>query len=192
MGIEMNAVTTIEAERPQLWLEVPADQSFEEWQATGEKLCRTERVLNWWIGDWWAAGHHRYGERAKVAAEGIFGVGFQAVADMATVCRSFEPSRRREVLSFTHHRETAALPPSEADALLERAEVEGMATRAVRVEAMKRKVALGLFKPRDELDDDPEHTALMGIARQWNRAPVGARMAFMDLAGEADFGVIDP
>lgn len=188
----MNAVTVIEAAKPQLWLDVPAGQSFEEWQATGEKLCRTERVLNWWIGDWWAAGHHRYGERAKVAAEGIFGLSFKSLAQYASVCRSFESSRRLEHLSFSHHAEVAALPTEEADALLERAESEGMATRAIRVEAMKRKVALGLFTPRDEIDDDPEHTALMGIARQWNRAPVGARMAFMDLAGEADFGVIDP
>jgi len=32
------------------------------------------------------------------------------------------PSRRREVLSFKHHAEVAALPPAEADVLLDRAE----------------------------------------------------------------------
>jgi hypothetical protein len=31
---------------------------------------------------------------------------------------AFETSRRHEVLSFNHHREVAALPPAEADALL--------------------------------------------------------------------------
>jgi hypothetical protein len=32
------------------------------------------------------------------------------------------PSRRQEVLSFKHHAEVAALPPAEADVLLDRAE----------------------------------------------------------------------
>jgi hypothetical protein len=34
------------------------------------------------------------------------------------VCRKFETKRRRLVLSFKHHREVCALPPAEADALL--------------------------------------------------------------------------
>ena len=44
---------------------------------------------------------------------------FQACADTATVCRAFETTRRRVVLSFTHHRELAALSPTEADRLLD-------------------------------------------------------------------------
>jgi hypothetical protein len=35
------------------------------------------------------------------------------------VCRKFETSRRREDLTFNHHREVAALAPDEADALLD-------------------------------------------------------------------------
>jgi hypothetical protein len=31
----------------------------------------------------------------------------------------FETSRRREVVPFTHHREVAALPPADADRLLD-------------------------------------------------------------------------
>lgn len=180
-------------DRPQLWLDVPKGQTFDEWRAMGEKLHRTERVLNWWIGDWWAAGEHRYGERAKAAAEGIFGVGYQALKDMAMVARAFEPSRRRDLLTFTHHRETAALPPEEADALLSKAESESLPTRQLRIEAMKRKVALGLFAPRE--DDDPEHTFQVDVARRWNRAPVAYRESIFELIQEAaqnGFGEIDP
>jgi hypothetical protein len=39
--------------------------------------------------------------------------------DAASVARVFETSRRREDLTFNHHREVAALPPDEADALLD-------------------------------------------------------------------------
>ncbi len=35
------------------------------------------------------------------------------------VCRTFETSRRRDVLSFKHHEEVACMPPDEADALLD-------------------------------------------------------------------------
>ena len=36
-------------------------------------------------------------------------------AERGTVARKFQTSRRREFLSFKHHREVAALPPATAD-----------------------------------------------------------------------------
>lgn len=186
----MNAVTVIEqADKPALWLDVPKGQSFEEWRATGEKLQRTGHVLNWWIGDWWAAGSHRYGERAKTAAEGIFGKEFQTLANAASVCRAFETSRRREALSFSHHAEVASLPPTDADELLTIAEADRMNRSTFRAEAIKRKTALGLYIPRE--DDDPEYTELLEITRRWNRARPSVRQTFLDLAQEAELGVID-
>jgi hypothetical protein len=73
----------------------------------------------WVIGDWWRFGH-RYGERkAMVESENWRGPSFQTCEDYAWVCGRFETSRRREVLSFGHHREVAALPPAEQDRLLD-------------------------------------------------------------------------
>lgn len=189
----MNTTELVRAESgtPQLWLDVPKGQSFDEWQATGERLRQTERVLNWHIGDWWAAGSHRYGERAKVAAEGIFGKDFGTLMNAASVCRAFETSRRREALPWTAHVEVASLPTADADALLSRAETEGLTTRELRIEAMKRKVALGLFKPRDEVDDDPSYRSLKAIAAAWNRADHEARETFADMVAEANLGVIE-
>jgi hypothetical protein len=64
-------------------------------------------------------GEARYGERkAIVEAEDWEGPDFKTCANAASICRSFECSRRREHLAFTHHAEVAALPPAEADALL--------------------------------------------------------------------------
>ena len=40
-------------------------------------------------------------------------------------------------------------------------------------------------------DDDWDHHALMGITRAWNRAPAHVREEFLELAGEANLGVID-
>jgi hypothetical protein len=66
------------------------------------------------------------------AAHGIFGRGFQTLMNAASVCRSFETSRRREALTFTHHLEVAALPPKEADMLLDKAEAESLPPQMLR------------------------------------------------------------
>jgi hypothetical protein len=132
---------TAVGERPPLALELPPSTSFDEWVRIGRNLCLSSQALNWHIGDWWAFGDHRYGDRAQSAAEGIFGREFQTLANLATVSRAVETSRRREHLSWTHHAEVASLPAEEADELLARAEREHLSTRALRCEVQARKAA---------------------------------------------------
>lgn len=119
-----------------LSLDLPDGMSFDQWVNVGRRLCAGAQVINWHIGDWWAFGDHRYGARAAAAAEGIFGRSFGSLANAASVCRSFETSRRREVLTWAHHVEVAALPPDVADQLLDRAETEGWSTRDLRREVV--------------------------------------------------------
>ncbi len=88
----------------------------------------------WWIGDWWAYGKHRYGDRAAIVqAQDWTGPSYQVCMYAASVCRRFPTtSRRREVLTFNHHAEVAALPHDQAEALLERAAPEWLSTRVLR------------------------------------------------------------
>lgn len=132
----MSALKVIDmpAERPAMALELPEQTSFDEWVAIGRRLCLSSHALNWHIGDWWAFGDHRYGDRAKAAAEGIFGREFQTLANLATVSRAVETSRRRETLTWTHHAEVAALPADTAEELLAKAEREHLSTRDLRRE----------------------------------------------------------
>jgi hypothetical protein len=86
-------------------LTLPKETTFEQWQKVGRELGRFQRAISWWIGDWWAFGEHRYGDRkAIVESEEWTGPGFQACMDAGSVSRSFKTSRRHEVLSFEHHR----------------------------------------------------------------------------------------
>jgi hypothetical protein len=191
----MNAIAKIEPadvlpSATSLSLALPDGLSFERWQELGRELCAREKVLNWWIGDWWAFGDHRYGERARIAAEGVFGIGFGALRNSASICRSFETSRRRDTLSWSHHAEVAALPPEEADALLERAVAENLSTRNLRIEAMKAKLHLGILRPRDR-DDDWAYKSLKAIAAAWNRADHATREEFASLVAESGMGVIE-
>jgi hypothetical protein len=78
-------------------------------------------------------GNARYGERYKLVAS-ITGYDTQTLMNMAYVTSRFEPARRRESLSFSHHAELAALCREEQDRWLERAALERLSVRALRAE----------------------------------------------------------
>lgn len=130
------ALALVDTDEPQLSLDLPKNQSFDDWLEVGRQLSSANKVLNWWIGDWWAAGTHRYGARAQAAAQGLFGREFGSLMNLASVCRAFPTSRRREHLSFSHHQEVASLRPEQADRLLDKAEREGWSTRDLRAEVI--------------------------------------------------------
>jgi hypothetical protein len=178
--------------QPALALDLPEFMLFDDWVDLGRKLSDGQKVVNWWIGDWWAAGDHRYGERAKVAAEHIFGREFQTLANLASVCRSFETSRRREVLSWSHHAEVASLPVDEADALLDQAERDSLPVNKLRTAARLRKIDLGILKPADVNDDDVATRAGKKIQYIWNEATTDVREYIFDaLKQAADNGFED-
>jgi hypothetical protein len=87
---------------------LPTWSTFDDWKAAGVALAERAKRVAWEIGDWWSHGQHQYGERAAVAAEGIFGRSFKTLANYGSVARAIETSRRREALSFKHHAEVAA------------------------------------------------------------------------------------
>lgn len=122
-------------------------RDFSEWSERGRQLCETGKRLHWEIGDWWRSGQHKYGDRAKQAAEGIFGLSFGSLANMASVAGKFETSRRREVLSFEHHKQVAALPSEKADELLEVAEQKKLSVRELRAEVARIKNAAAIDAP---------------------------------------------
>lgn len=136
---------------------LPEDLSETEWRQAGELLGKVERSVTWWLGDWWAFGEARYGQRkAVVEADGWEGPGYQACRDAASVCGKFDQlSRRRDSLSFNHHREVAALSSLEADALLDWAEEtvtttgKPRSTREVRARVAQRRNAVGAVPSSD-------------------------------------------
>ena len=106
---------------------LPPDLSFEEWSDYGERLFAMEHGVMWAIGDWWIYGDHRYGERAAAVLDSRYS--FKTFADAGWVARSVESSRRRELLTFSHHKEVAPLPPEEQNYWLDEAE-KGRWTRS--------------------------------------------------------------
>lgn len=138
-------------------LPLPDELSFEQWRSIGHRLCRAGHGLNWHIGDWWAFGEHRYGDRASAAAEGIFGLEYQTLRMRGTVSRAFEVSRRRNI-TWSHHAEVAGLPAATADALLDKAERQGLSTRDLRREAatLKAPATERVVEPQQEPSRRPD------------------------------------
>jgi hypothetical protein len=91
-------------------LQLPEHLSVEKWQSIGRGLGQVIEATQWWIGDWWAFGEHKYGERkALVESENWSGPAFQTCANAASTCKAFKTYRRRELLSFKHHAVLASL-----------------------------------------------------------------------------------
>jgi hypothetical protein len=105
-------------------LALPADLTERQWEEIGQGLGKVGHATQWWIGDWWAFGVHKYGDRRKlVESEEWTGPTYGTCRDAVWVAQKFkEMSRRRDILPWTFHREVAALPPEEADAILDWAE----------------------------------------------------------------------
>jgi hypothetical protein len=114
-------------------LGLPADLDHARWCEIGANLAQLEHAVAWWVGDRWAFGEHRHGARREITGDaGWRGPAYQTCANAAAICRAFEISRRREILSFSHHAAVAALAPAEQDRLLDRAEREGWSRRQLR------------------------------------------------------------
>jgi hypothetical protein len=89
-------------------------------QPSAAPLGRQQHALQWRIGDWWNHPGHAYGDRlARVTEDDWAGPTYSTCTNAASVADRFETSRRRELLTFSHHVEVAHLAPHFADELLD-------------------------------------------------------------------------
>jgi hypothetical protein len=95
--------------------------SINAWLAVGRRLSGIDHASAWCLGDWLLYGERSYGRKYKAALEATQ-LDYQTLRNYAWVARRFEPSRRRDTMSFQHHAEVAALPEAGQDLWLQRAE----------------------------------------------------------------------
>lgn len=96
------------------------DTPYEVWGAVLKRLKSAEKAIQWWLGDALRFGERKYGEMYSQALEEI-DYSYGTLRDVAWVAGRFELSRRRDNLSWSHHREVAALDPQEQETLLDQA-----------------------------------------------------------------------
>ncbi|MBB4259526.1 hypothetical protein [Bradyrhizobium sp. CIR3A] len=102
-------------------LTIPDDLKQEVWEKIGSSLAAMTGALQWAIGDWWAYGYHQYGQRKSAAAAKSLPYEFGTLMNLGTVARRVSPSRRNEVLSWSHHAAVASLEPAEQTKWLSKA-----------------------------------------------------------------------
>jgi MT-A70 len=125
------------------WL-LPKELPFDQWELCGGALSRIEGSVQWWLGDWWAHGEHKYGERLKAIedeASPLRDLDFATMRTYGWVARAVTMSIRIDTLSFAHHRYVAALPPSKQRKSLARAEREGWSANQLKA-AIARQAAI--------------------------------------------------
>lgn len=98
---------------------------IEVWGAFTERLIRQHKRIEWAIGDAIVFGGRKYrGMYEQWVNE--TGLSENTLSTMRWVAERIESSRRRKDVGWSHHREVAALPPEEQEAMLDIAADQGM------------------------------------------------------------------
>lgn len=168
-------------------LALPDDTPYPHWLSVGRSLASQKRNIDWLIGDWIAFGRTHFPEQIELAIADLADDP-NSIKRIERTTATFPPHLRQPSLTFDHHAHVADMPVQEALPLLQHAAQEKMTARALRIEAMLRKVEIGQNLPRD---DDPDHDHLLALSRAWNRAPRHVREEFADMIAESHLGVID-
>jgi len=89
---------------------LPTALNDDEWLVVGLNLVKLQTGTQFAVGDWWAYGHHTYGSRAKAAVKDKkFPYSFESLMNLGSVSRKVPTSLRNELLTWSHHKEIAAL-----------------------------------------------------------------------------------
>jgi hypothetical protein len=137
--------------------------SYDEWEELGEHLLSVANSSAWWVGDWLLFGQRVYADRYERAVKRT-GFDYQTLRNYAWVASSFDPSRRQDTLSFSHHAEVAALEPDDQDAWLRRALVNGWSRNRLRSELRRRRTGEEPARSAIRLDVPPQRRALWEAA----------------------------
>jgi hypothetical protein len=151
-------------------LTLPAGLPFEQWRRLLDRLERRETQVRWWIADALAYGQRTYRRDYPAALEQIYTR--QSLHDLVYVARHVSPERRRESLSFSHHREVAALDGEEQRRWLEAAARGRWSTKQLR-ESL-RSAGLSAAEQEVGVQQPPAEAA---ASRRSRAAPARLRMA---------------
>lgn len=148
-----------------------AEVGLAEWSALGRRFGEIGRCSQWWLGDWINYGNERFGERYTRAVK-LTGYDVQSLMNMVYVASRFEISRRREMLSWSHHSALAALDTDSQDYWLERAIADKLSVADLRVELRGRRRALKAGASAGESSREPDGAESVVCPTCGGRVPV--------------------
>lgn len=101
-------------------LKTVGDPSFEEWLQAGEFIRKANGAVHFWIGDWLNYGEKKWGETYMEAVK-LTRFDIKTLRNDKWVAARVTPERRKNELSFEHHKEVAEFDADEQEALLNEA-----------------------------------------------------------------------
>jgi hypothetical protein len=119
-------------------LEAIGKPTFEQWEDVGNFLKKSNKCVQFWIGDWLNYGENNFGEKYTQALDEL-DYTYGGLRNMSYVAEKVDLSRRHDNLSFSHHQDVAMLEPKEQEVLLSMSEDEGMSKSELRSEVKKLK-----------------------------------------------------
>lgn len=163
----------------------------DDWLETGRALAARRRDVDWALADWMAEGQV-LGYLSQASFDFLsenLGIGSTRLKVIAKAATAFPVHLRDAALSIEHHAHVADLPRVEQLELLQQAKREHWSDDDLRKHAITHKVSNGHVQLMSA--QDWEHHALMALQHAWNNAPGQVREDFLEMANEADGGVID-
>jgi len=106
--------------------------SFDAWVELGQGMGRIHKCLMWYLGDWINYGEARWGEKYSQALS-TTDYNYGTLRNASWVCRHIPLEKRRSMLTYGHHVEVVKLEKEEREIWLDRAELEGMTARDLRL-----------------------------------------------------------
>lgn len=107
-----------------------------EFERIGLMLQQAHQMLSFWVGDWFNAGEAYHGEAFAQLLDHT-ALDPATVTQYAWVARQVPHDRRTTALSFSHHREVAALDADQQYVWLSRADDAGWSSHRLRRELAK-------------------------------------------------------
>jgi hypothetical protein len=101
-------------------LRVSGRPTFQQWEEAGRFLKQAGTSVGFWLGDWLNWGEGAFGEMASQAMDERE-LTYQTLANYKWVAGKVPPERRRQGLTFEHHRQVARLEPADQERWLAKA-----------------------------------------------------------------------
>ena len=132
-------------------LELDVGASFAQWQRAFEHAFKNEKASNWWLGDALIIGEERFGEDFAQVVDPKY---TEHHKEKIWVCRKVPPERRREALSWSIHREVAALEVDDQEEWLGVAEANDWTVKELKEALTAWKARRHNNPPKEDLNQD--------------------------------------
>lgn len=157
------------------------DAAYDRFVEIGRFLSVTYDSARWWISDWLLFGEGMLGDRFHQAVE-ILGLSEPTILDYIRVGMRVSRSRRRDDLTYSHHRAVAKLEPDAQTYYLERAAEEHLSTRELGD-------AIATDKAKQDEDDDGRHETVEVIRIRVDRSILAAVVHAAQPLGDGRYAV---